>query len=243
MALWSSSSAAQTVLDREALLAHGLEIASFKPADAFADVPDESGLNGRPFRLSQPLLASEEASLTHIIGGWSYDRRTQVLRVGIATSGWQPRQIPEAQADQSMHRGLRVGTRTVSDQTVMAQNAYGAQFEVQSIEAEAIQISPLTTQERVASVDIPTNMFVDIPMPPDEARASVSGAEVVVEGILATVEPGRMTYCFDVASEATIDRRLSSLIHTCVMNARITRVAVLTADGRVLTEWAGPTRQ
>lgn len=228
---------AQSALDREALAAHGFEIAGYKPADAFSGAPDESALAGQPFRFALPLEESEEPRLTHIVGGWSYDRQTQTLRIGISTAGWQRSQLPDAEADDFMHYGLRVGTRNLSDQMTMAQNAYGAQFEVHSIEAQAVQVSPLTRRERTDSVDIPSNMFVDLPMPPEEARAAVTGAEVVVEGVLAPVEPGRITLCYDSGSPATIDRRLSTLIHTCVMNARITRLSVVSGDGAMLTEW------
>tara|TARA_R110002051_G_scaffold41530_7_gene86159 strand:+ start:49374 stop:50144 length:771 start_codon:yes stop_codon:yes gene_type:complete len=237
LAIWGDPAFAQAALDREALLAHGFEIASFKPADAFSGPPDESALAGQPFHLTKPLEESEEPRLTHIIGGWSYDRQTQTLRIGISTAGWQRTQLPDAEAEEFMHYGLRAGTRNLSDQMTMAQNAYGAQFEVHSIEAQAVQVAPLTRRERAASVDIPSNMYADVQMVPEEARAAVAGAEVVVEGVLAAVAPGRITLCYDSGSSATINLRLSTLTHTCVMNARITRVAVVAADGRTLTEW------
>lgn len=235
--IYGVPSSAQSLLDRSALLAHGFDIASYKPADAFSEPPNESALAGQPFRFSVPLKESDAPRITHIVGGWSYDRSTQILRIGISTAGWREAEMPGAEADNFMHYGLRVGSRNLSDQTITAQNAYGAKFEVQSIEAQAVQVAPLTRRERAASVDIPSNLFVDIQMAPEEARAAVTGAEVVVEGFLAAIDPARITLCYDSGSTATIDVRLSTLIHTCVMNARITRVAVEAADGRTVTEW------
>lgn len=237
LAICGAPAFAQSALDREALLAHGFEIAGFKPADAFSEPPDESALAGQPFRFIKPLKESEAPRITHIVGGWSYERQRQTLRIGISTIGWREDQLPDAEADDFMHYGLTVGSRNLSDQMTMAQNAYGAQFEVHSIEAQAVQVASLTRRERAASVEIPSNLFVDLQMAPEEARAAVTGAEVVVDGVLAAIEPGRITLCYDSGSTATIDLRLSTLIHTCVMNARITRVAVVAADGRTLTEW------
>lgn len=236
-ALCAASASAQAALDRDALTAHGFEIASFQPADAFSGPPDESSFVHQPFRFARPLQESEEPRLIEYTGGWSYDRQTQTLRIGVSTTGWSPSELPGAEADDFMHYGLPVGSRNLSDQMTTAQSAYGAQFEVHSIEVQAVHVAPLTRRERAASVDIASNMFVDLPMAPEEARAAVTRAQVVVEGVLAPVEPGRMTLCYDTGMAATIDLRISTLIHICMMNARITRVAVVSGDGRTLTEW------
>lgn len=237
LAIWGATAVAQSALDREALLAHGFEIASFRPADAFSDPLDESALAGQLFRFSKPLKESEAPAITHIVGGWTYDRQSQILRIGIPTAGWRQNQLPDADADDFMHYGLSVGSRNLSDQTTTAQNAYGAQFEVHSIEAQTVHVASLTRRDRAASVAVPSDLYVDLQMTPEEARAAVTGAEVVVEGVLTAIEPGRITLCYDTGSAATIDLRLSTLIHNCVMNARITRVAVVAADGSTVTEW------
>lgn len=232
-----TASEAQDIMDRQALLEHGFEIASFQPPDPFSGPQNESGLAGTVFRFSQPLRESDAPNLTHIIGGWSYDLSKQNLRVAVSTAGWRQTQLPNAEADDFMEYGLRVGTRNLSDDNVSAQNAYGAQFDVQSMNSQSVHIAPLTRSERAASVAILDEMYVDLRLAPEAARQAVENAQIIAEGTLVADPKGRVTQCYDTASQATINRRLATLIRTCVMNARIDRVAIVSGQGEVLAEW------
>lgn len=232
-----SAALAQAVLDGAALVDHGFEIASYVPSDSFAGPLSEAAFANQAFRFTAPFREKGSEHITYLVGGWTYDLQNETLRLALSPAGWGQAEFPQAEADAFMHYGLRIGTRNTSDRVEQAQNAYGAQFEVRSIEAQSIQIASLTRSERAASVDMRSEMLTELKMAPAEARQTVTDAQLVVEGVLVPYSGALVTQCRSSATDATIDVPLSTVIRTCVMNARITRVAIISGGGSTLAEW------
>lgn len=224
-------------ISREEVAEHGYVVASYEAPDAFSEAPSEEAVIGRTFRIVRPLAESEAPNITHIVGGWTYDLRSQRLRVAIPTSGWTAAALPDAEMDQFMHRGFTVGSRNLSNTTYEAQNAFGVSTNVQSLVSQTVRIGSLTRESRGRSVVVEDNMYADVTLAPDAARAATTDATYIIEGTIEAISPGRATLCSESASEATLDLPLETLIRTCTINAVLTRVAIQGGDGAILAEW------
>ena len=224
-------------MPREEVAEHGYAIASYEAPDAFSEAPSEEAVIGRTFRIVRPLAESEAPNITHIVGGWTYDLRTQRLRVAIPTAGWTSATLPDAEMDQFMHRGFTVASRNLSNTTYEAQNAFGVATNVQSLVSQTVRVGSLTRDARRRSVVVVDNMYADLILAPDAARSATTEASYVIEGTIEAISPGRATLCSDSASEATLDLPLETLIRSCTINAVLTRVAIEGGDGSTLAEW------
>jgi len=223
------------------LIQLGMKAAVFNRADPFSPPFDDRAALGRTFRLVIPLKKDDSLEPVGRNGGWRYEYDSSRLDLTVGSDGW----ITGAASEKIMGsafssiRGFELRHVGKDLGRGVMHNAFGAARTVSYGHLVSVGVASISAAAKATSVSLdPTwsTLSAEIPASPDDARAKVKAAVVVVEGQIAPLENGSASLCDDSGSPATFSSPYLVTERFCVFNAVVQRVAV-ESGGQTLAEW------
>jgi hypothetical protein len=220
------------VLDNIALGNWAKEKRDFKGGDAFTKDFDDSVADGRDFAVMIPMARGTNSS----VANWSYDKDKAILTLRLTMDYGANLEGQMATFQRSDHYG---------DPKSMS-NAFGATLDVTPVTNWLIGVGTSDGYTGIIPKDnlglseshvSYSDLQVKIPMPGDEARKTVAGMTLRIEGHVAKDNSGHTVECDLQVEQPKIDYAYETTLNTCIVQARFSRIAFLASNGRVVKQW------
>lgn len=197
--------------------------------------PVETYLQGHSFKIALPIVSELGAFFDT-----SFDYKGGKLELGLRPSKAE-RSLGAARNSVPV---LVVTSGTKSLGKYVGQNAFGATARVSSYKNSssgiALVSSPklMTRSNSYAGGPSYAGWWIELPLPPNEARTLAETSDAVVEGTYAKLPWGEAGFCDFDASSATLSKPTDFYRQRCFLGANVTRIAFTNrVTGAILKEW------
>jgi hypothetical protein len=211
------------------LIAYSKAKLAFTPKDEFSKGFDDSALEGRHFRVRQPV---SDSGAVH----YGYDPEKEVLSIFI--SPYSTVQYRDAGGPGPDYDYFALSTDLAHGQPRKMSNAFGAEREVTSSYLTEFGVGSIgrdhmgvPSRAEYGGYDIASR---HIPMKPDEARAVTANLYVLIEGVVRKSSAGSTIDCGESQTSPTLNYPSELHWKGCVVSAKIERIQVISPKAGVL---------